>query len=169
MRNEKAEELRRLKIAFNRKVSVERRMKTMGRITSRIISALAKHLIKDAGYSVAMIILQREIRNIGREDAKDFVKLFGLKRGDKKDASKALKIAALFLGLELDALGNETIVKNCPQGMEAIKLREPILCNACLEYNNGILEEMLGDSYTLERTKWVFEGDRYCMFRIKRK
>jgi len=53
--------------------------------------------------------------------------------------------------------------------MEAIKLREPILCNACLEYNNGILEEMLGDSYTLERTKWVFEGDRYCMFRIKRK
>ena len=43
MRNEKAEELRRLKIAFNRKVSVERRMKTMGRITSRIISALAKH------------------------------------------------------------------------------------------------------------------------------
>ncbi|MDI6798784.1 MAG: methanogen output domain 1-containing protein [Candidatus Aenigmarchaeota archaeon] len=169
MENEKLKELEAIKKEFDEKITEEMRTEAMARISSRMISTIARHLIKDAGYSVATTILQREFRNLGRNDAKEFIDTFELKKNDYKDASKALKIAALFLGLKLDAIENETIVRDCPQGAEAIKFREPILCNACSEYTNGILQEMLGEGYVLERTKWIFKGDSYCMFKIRKK
>jgi len=169
MINEKLKELKAIEKEFGEKITEKMRTQAMARISSKMISTVARHLIKDAGYSVATTILQREFRHIGRNDAKEFIDIFKLKQNDYKDASKALKIAAFFLGLRLDTVENETIVRNCPQGAEAIKFREPILCNACLEYNNGILQEMLGDDNILERTKWIFNGDEYCMFKVKKK
>ncbi|MEM7825506.1 MAG: hypothetical protein QW412_01440 [Candidatus Aenigmatarchaeota archaeon] len=173
---EKLKELKEIEREINEKISEELRTEITTRMVSRIISIISKYLIRTMGYSAATTILQREFRNMGKESAKEFINLFNLKRKNHKDAwndnavaSRALKIAALFLGLKLDGLGNETIVKNCPQGMQAIKLREPLLCNICLEYNNGVLLEMLGEDYVLERIKWIFSNDEYCMFRIKEK
>lgn len=165
--NRKLKELRKIEREFKRKIPERVRIDKMGKMFGGIVSVLARNLIKDVGYSVATKIIKREFRSLGRNDAKYFIELFKLKRGSIKDASKALKIAALFLGLKLDVVGNETIVKDCPLGNEAIKFDEPILCNACLEYNNGILEEMLGEGKKLKRTKWIFEGDGYCMFTKK--
>lgn len=169
MANKKMKELREVEKEFDEKISERKRKDAMAKVSSRIISIISKHLIKDTGYSVATTILQRELRRMGREDAKNIIDLFNLKREDFKDASKALKIAAMFLGLRLDVVENETVVRECPQGMEAIKLREPLLCNICLEYNNGIIQEMLGDGFFLDRTKWIFKGDEYCWFQIKKR
>lgn len=162
-------ELREIEKEFDEKISERERKDAMTKVASRIISIIAKHLINDTGYSVATTILQRELRRMGREDAKNIAEMFNLKRNDTKDASKALKISALFLGLRLDVVENETVVRECPQGKEAINLKEPLLCNVCLEYNKGILEEMIGDSFLIDRLKWIFKGDEYCWFQIKKR
>lgn len=169
MTNKKMKELREIEREFEEKISERKRKDVMAKVSSRIISIIAKHLIKDSGYSVATTILQRELRRMGREDAKNITELFNLKKNDFKDASKALKIAAMFLGLRLDVVEDETVVRECPHGLEAIKLREPLLCNICLEYNKGILEEMLGDGFSIDRTKWIFKGDEYCWFHVKKR
>ena len=167
--NKKIKELKEIEKEFREKINERMRTEAMAKLTSKMISTIARHLIRDAGYSVATTIIQREFREIGKNDAKEFSKIFNLKKNDLKDASKALKIAAMVLGLKLNAVGKETIIEDCPQGAQAVKFKEPILCNACLEYNNGILQEMLGDGFTLERTKWIFNGDKYCMFKIIKK
>lgn len=163
---EKRKELEKIKREFKRKVSEKKLNEIRMRVLSAMICVLARRLIRNTGYSTAATILRREFRKLGREHAITFSRIFNLKRGCIKDASKALKIAALFLGLHLSTKGSETIVTNCPQGEEALKWEEPILCTVCIEYNNGILSEMLGESYRIKRTKWIFQNDKYCEFRV---
>lgn len=166
---EKENELKEIEEEFRAKISERERMDMMGRMSSRIISVIAKHLIRDMGYTTTSTVFQREFRKMGREDAKIIAKIFNLEKNNIKNASKALKIAALFLGLKLDIVGNETVVRDCPQGKEAINQKESFLCNVCLEYNKGIIEEMLGNGFTIDRGKWIFKGDEYCEFRISKK
>lgn len=161
----KERELKRIKNEVKNKTAENYRVK----IFAKMILALSMFLIKEGGYSIARTIIKREFRKIGKEFAEEFSKTFGLQKNSVKNASKLLKIAATIFGLELDVAGNETIVRNCPLGREAIKLNRPILCDACLEFNNGILEEMLSKDYILDRTTWIFKGDEYCQFKpIKR-
>lgn len=166
---EKENELKEIEKEFEEKISERERMDMMGRMSSRIISVIAKHLIRDMGYSITTTVFQREFRKMGTEDAKIIARLFNLKKNNLKDASKALKIAALFLGLRLEVVGSETVVRGCPQGIEAVNQKESFLCNVCLEYNKGIIEEMLGNGFTINRGKWIFKGDEYCEFRINKK
>ena len=169
MANQKFKELKGIENEFEKRVTEKMRSEVMTKMSSRMISILARRLIKDSGYSVATTILQREFRAMGKSNAREFIDIFKLEKNSYRDASKALKVAALFLGLKLDTIENETIIKDCPQGNEAIKFKEPLLCNVCLEYNRGILEEMLGEDVTLERTKWIFNGDGCCMFKPRKK
>jgi predicted hydrocarbon binding protein len=169
MQNKKLEELANIENLVKEKISEKERVAMMGRITSKFISAMAKYVIKDRGYGVATRIMERELREIGKADAKKIKEIFGFNTNDPETLSKVLKIAAMILGLELGVVGDETVVRNCPQGMEALALKQPILCNFCLEYNNGMVEEMLGREFYLDRINWIFSGDDYCAFKLKKR
>ena len=165
MKNKLAELLY-LENLVKKKISEDERKRMRGRIFAQMICSLAKNLVRDAGYKVATTIIKREIRKVGRNDANHLMELLGLKEKTVENASRILKVAAMILGLRLDAVGSETIIRECPQGMEAIKLNEPLMCNVCLEYCNGIIESVVGIDYKIERTKCIVNGDEYCMFRI---
>jgi predicted hydrocarbon binding protein len=166
---DKLAELIHLENLLKEKMSESERKRMMGRIVARMICSLTKHLIKNAGYSVATTIIERELKEIGKSDANELMRIFQFKKGDPENASKILKIASMILGLKLDVIGDETIIRECPQGSEAVKLKESLMCNVCKEYCNGIVEEILGDDFFLERTKSLVNGDEYCMFKIRKK
>jgi len=167
--NDKLAELVQLQNLFKEKISIDERMKMRGKIVAQMICILAKYLIKDAGYSVATTIIQRELRKMGKNDAKKLMGIFKLKEGTPENASKILKIAAMILGLKLDVIDNETIVRECPQGEEALRLKEPLMCKVCSEYCRGIIEGVIGREFVLERMKCLVDGDEYCMFRIRKR
>lgn len=169
MINKKFEELASIESLVREIIPEKERVAMMGKVTSKFISSMAKHVIRDRGYGVATRIMERELREIGKADAKKIKEIFGLNTNDPETLSKVLKISAMILGLELGIVGDETVIKNCPQGMEALALKQPILCNFCLEYNNGIVEEMLGREFYLDRINWIFSGDDYCAFKLKKR
>jgi predicted hydrocarbon binding protein len=168
MVNKKLEELQSIESLVRERIPEKERMTMMGWIVSKMISSIARHVIKYRGYNIAGKIMERELRKIGRANAKRIKEIFGLDNSPES-VSKVLKIAAMILGLELGVDKNETVVKNCPQGNEALALRQPILCNFCLEYNKGIVEEMLGEDFYMERIKWIFKGDKHCAFKLRKR
>lgn len=145
------------------------RMAMFGRMASRMICAVAKHLIKNSGYSVTTTVLKREFRDIGRSDANEIMRVFKIKEKTPENTSKVLKITALVLGMKLDVVSDETIIRECPHGAQALELKQPLLCNVCAEYCNGIVEGVLGERFKLDRTKSLIDGDGYCMFKLRKK
>ncbi len=131
-----------------------------------IMFVLAKHFTKIAGYSVASTVLQREIREIGKKDAKTLAKILNIKEVTLQNASKLLRAAAFIFGLELSPKGEHSIVTDCPfsrvQG-------QPLICKICLEYNKGILEGFAGDRFKFTQIKSLGKGDEYCEFETTEK
>ncbi len=166
--NKKLEELQSIESLIREKIPEKERATMMGRVMSRMMSSITKHVIKYSGHSIATKIMARELREIGKTDAKTIKEIFDLDNSPES-VSKVLKIAAMILGLELDVVEDETVIKNCPQGNEALELKQPLLCNFCLEYNNGIVEEMLGKDFYMERINWIFKGNNYCAFKLKKR
>lgn len=126
------------------------RNKFFGRLFTSIISALSKRLIMYEGYSVTKKIIEREVFEIGRRDARELIKKFNIRKKNAKNVSILLKIAALLLGYELEVRGNETYVKGCPFAIMAKELNEPLITEICSWYVNGIVKEIIGDKY-----QWV--------------
>ncbi|MCS7105831.1 MAG: hypothetical protein NZ942_00740, partial [Candidatus Aenigmarchaeota archaeon] len=91
---EKVKELEEIEKEFKKNVVEKTRIENIAKMSSRMVSVIAKHLIKNTGYAAATTILQREFREIGKNDAKKIAKMFRLEYNNHKDASKALKIAA---------------------------------------------------------------------------
>jgi predicted hydrocarbon binding protein len=163
---DKLAELLYLQQLVREKLSEDEITQMRGRIMAKFICTLAKYLIKDAGYARATKAIQRGLRKIGEEDAKRLMRIFKLKEKTPQNASRILKIAAMILGLKLDVVEDETIIRNCPQGKEALKLKEPLMCKVCSEYCKGIIEGIIGKEFELKRIKSLVNGNKYCMFRI---
>jgi predicted hydrocarbon binding protein len=167
----KLKELKEIEEMVKSKMSERERIWTLGKISSVIICKLAKHLIKNIGYSSVATIIQRELREIGKKDAKKIIDLFGFEIKNVSDASKVLKIAALLLGMNLDVKGNETIITECPYG-ESVKefpFDQPFYCNVCREYCKGLIEGTLGDGFVFIQSSSISKGDSFCAFRIVKK
>jgi hypothetical protein len=141
------------------------RNKFFGRVFTSIISTLSKRLIKYEGYSVTNTILQREITEIGRRDARDIIRIFGLKEKTPYNVSQALKIAALLLGYRLEVEDNETVVKECPFAMMAKEHKEPLITQICTWYCNGIAQEILGGEYVWEGVHDISKEVPICFFK----
>ncbi|MEM5801931.1 MAG: hypothetical protein QXQ18_00900 [Candidatus Aenigmatarchaeota archaeon] len=153
-----------------KKLPEKDRNRFFGKFFVSIISALTKRLIKYEGYSATHTILQREINAIGRRDAKEIVKVFGINDKTPESVSKVLKIAALLLGYELDVENGETIVKECPFAVMARETKEPRIAEICSWYCNGIAEEILGPSYLWKGYHDYQKDIPKCYFKaVKRK
>jgi predicted hydrocarbon binding protein len=161
-------ELEEIEKLIKKKIPAEERVKVVAHTAGRIICSLAKHLIKDSGYGVVSTIMSREMRNLGKNDARNYMKIFGIREGDPKNASKLLRIAAFLLGLKLKIGDGESLVVECPYGASVKEFQEPFICNVCLEYCRGIVEEVLGPAFIFERTKWLVNGDECCAFKIRK-
>jgi|YelNatPaOPRAMG01_1025707.scaffolds.fasta_scaffold03472_13 predicted hydrocarbon binding protein len=165
----KIKELKKIEGEIYKRFEEKERMKMLGNITSRIICTIAKHLIKDVGYSATKRIIERELREIGKNDAEKIIQLLGIEEKTPENASKALKIAALILGLSLDIADNHTIIKECPYGAEVLKFRDPFFCVICNEYCKGIVEKIAGENYTLIQISSLTKGDKFCSFDVKKR
>lgn len=136
------------------------------RTNQKIISILAKHLVKSSGYSIASTVLKREFRRIGKQNAERIVKIFGINGKGVVDAKRALKIAAMDLGVKLKVVDDVTVAEECPYGAEAVNNRERLVCQICKEYCNGIVEKILGDGYEVNQSQKISSGQKYCKFEI---
>ncbi len=143
--------------------------KFFGRFFVSIISALSQRLIRYEGYSVTRKILEREITEVGKRDAKDIMKIFSLQERTPDNVSKSLKIAALILGFKLEVLDGETVVKECPFAMMAKSVNEPLIAEICSWYCSGIATEILGEDYKWLGTHDITKDVPICFFKhIKR-
>lgn len=144
--NKKIEELKLLEEKV-KKVSESERTRFFGKFFVSIISALMKRLIKYEGYSITKTIIKREITEIGKRDAKNIMKIFGIKEKSPENVSRALKLAALVLGFKLEVVGDETYIKECPFAVMAKETNEPLLTEICDWYCNGMVQEIVGENY----------------------
>lgn len=145
----KLEELKRLEEKV-KKLSEKERTKFFGKFFVGVISALMKRLIRYEGYSVTKSILKREVTEIGKRDAKNIMKIFGIKEKNPENVSRSLKLAALVLGFKLEVIGDETYVKECPFAVMAKETNEPLLTEICDWYCNGMVREIVGEEYFWE-------------------
>lgn len=143
------------------------RTKIFGGIFTRIISTLAKRLIKHEGYAATNTILKRELNEIGRKDAKLISGIFGIKDRGPENSSQILKIAALILGFRLDVKDGETIVKECPFAVLAKEMKEPMLCSICSDYCQGITNEIVGENAQIEGRHDIEKEKPECYFKLK--
>jgi len=160
-------EIENLKKEMEKRLSVDDRIKFMGCAAGDIIAILAKYLIKTAGYTTTARVLLREIRELGKEKARKVMEMFKIEDRSRYNASKILKIVALFLGLELKK-ENGTYVVKCPYGESVRKSNEPFICKICSEFNQGIVEEVLGPTFKFKRNKYLLE-DGFCDFEVEKK
>lgn len=167
--HDKKDLLENLRWEIGQKFSAEQRLAEMGKIVGSLLSTVTARLIKDTGYSVVSTVLKREIHKIAKQNAEDIMKLFDLKETSPENTSKLLKLVALILGLKLDVVGEETVVRRCPQADMAKELKEPFLCNICHEYAKGMVEGTLGENFDFEILKSMGDGDEYCAFKTKEK
>lgn len=168
MNEKKQEILKEIKKEIHDRMKDEEVNKVLTGIYGRIISNLARRLIKLEGYSVVNTLIKREMREIGRHDAEVIAQAFGLKN-TPEDMSKTLKIAATIIGYNLDVEDGETIVKGCPFANMAIETREPTLCNICTEYVNGMTEGILGEEYEMMASHDITHDVPHCFFRLRKK
>lgn len=164
---EKAELLDYLKKKIE-EMSEHQRTKIFGGIFTRIISTLATRLIKHEGYSVTNTILKRELNEIGKRDAKVLSEIFGIKGKGSENSSQILKLAAMILGFKLDVKEGETVVKECPFAVLAKEMKEPMLCNICTDYCQGITNEIVGEDVKIEGTHHYEKESPECYFKLKK-
>jgi len=171
MKNRKFEELKNLEKLIIQKMDKKERIWMLGKVSSNIVCRLAKHLIKNIGYTPVITIIQRELRETGMKDAKKIMELFELEVGSLENASKVLKIAAVILGMNLDVKGKETIITECPYGdsVKEFPYNQPFYCNICREYCRGLVEGVIGDGFIFNQTSSISEGDKFCAFKIRKR
>ncbi len=166
---DKKEFLESLTIEYNKKLTDEKKAKMLGSITSKMLSGITRQLIKASGYGVTLTILKRELEEVGKQNAIEIMKAFDLKGDKLAIASEVMKISALLLGLDMQVVGNETVVKDCPQCRLAKEESEPAFTKICFDYGSGVVHAVLGDGYELVEDKCIARGDDYCSYSIKKK
>jgi len=135
-----------------------------------VIATLGKYLIKSYGYSVTDTVLKRELKELGKKDAKKLKEIFGLEEMAEEEIKSIINIAAIILGLKLGLIDKQKVgVIQCPFYDALKEYREPFMCNACIEYNKGLVEELVGNNFSIKRVKWLFDGDESCVFNIAKK
>jgi len=160
--------MKEIKKELEKRLTPDERIKLLGHTAGSIICTLAKYLIQTSGYGITSRILLREIRELGKKDAKKIMEIFGIKERSPENASKILKIIALNIGLKLEKRKNGTVVTECPYGECVKEFEEPFICKVCLEYNKGVIEAVLGPGFTLKRSKYLLDNG-LCDFRIEKK
>lgn len=130
-----------------KKLSIHERNKFFGRFFTSIIAALARRLIKYEGYTTTRKIMEREIIEIGRRDAREAKKILKIKKVDETSASKIMKFIALLLGFKLEVRNNETYVIDCPFAIMARDANEPLIAEICSWYCKGIAQELIGEKF----------------------
>lgn len=158
----RVKELKEIKREFRKNLNKIEELRT----NQKIISILAKHFVKGSGYSIASTVLKREFRRMGREDVERIIKIFRINGKDVVDAKRALKIAAMNLGLKLKVAEGVTVVEECPYGAEVLNNGEELVCKICKEYCTGIVEKMLGEGYEINHAQKIASGQKYCKFEI---
>jgi hypothetical protein len=114
----------------------------------KAIMLFTKRLVKYEGYSRVKKILEREIIEMGRRDARKGMELLNLKDvRSKEDVSKVMKFIALVLGFQLEVRDGETYIKNCPFAVISRDANEPLLTEICSWYCKGIAQELIGEEY----------------------
>jgi predicted hydrocarbon binding protein len=131
-----------------------------------IICILSKYLIKTHGYDAMLTILRRELRELGKMDARMLMNLLDIAERGPESVKILINVAALILGIELGIKEGRVVAIRCPFAGIIKALNEPFLCNACEEYNSGILEEVMGENFKLEAFKRLTNEDEYCRYRI---
>lgn len=164
MKQMKYWEVEKLEEFVNKRVKKGFTSKTLG----KIISVLGKHLIKMQGYSILSTVLKREIREIGKGDAKLLKRALNIKVVGTDDIKLVVNAAALLLGIKLEVKDGRVVATKCPFREALDEFGEPFMCNACVEYNKGVIEELTNEKFTAERTKWLFE-DGCCVYQPVRK
>jgi len=159
---DRVKELEELKKMFKKNLCKVEELRT----NQKIISILAKHFVKTSGYSIASTVLKREFRKIGKQHAEKIVKVFGINGKDVVSAKRALKIAAMELGLRLKVVDDVTVAKECPYSVEVMNNGGELVCQICREYCTGIVEGILGDGYEITQREKIASGQRYCKFEI---
>lgn len=166
--NDREQNLNEIKKEVHSKMKEEEINQVLTGIYSRIISTLAHRLVKFEGYSVVGTILKREIRVLAKRDAETIMKIFGLEKSEE-NLSKVLKIAATIIGYNLKVEGEETVVLGCPFGKMAKEMNDPLLCNICTEYVNGVTEAVLGDGYEMVGTHDLKMDSPNCYYKLRKK
>ncbi|MEM5883155.1 MAG: hypothetical protein QXQ77_02860 [Candidatus Aenigmatarchaeota archaeon] len=159
--------IEKIKKELEEKLPVEERIKFLSYASGNIITILAKYLIKTTGYTTVSKVLLREIRELGKNDAEKIAKIFEIKEKTPENVSKILKIIALCLGLTLKE-ENGTYIIACPYGECVKKFKEPFICKICSEYNQGVIEQILGPKFVIKRDKYLLY-DGVCNFQIEEK
>jgi len=160
--------LNEIKKLVNNKFNSDKRVKLLGHTAGGIICVLAKNMIRSSGYGVTSTVLMRELKELGKKDAKKIMKTFGIKEKTPENVSKILKIVAYAIGLEFQNKNNQTVITKCPYGECVKELNEPFICNVCLEYNKGIVEAVLGSQYTIDKSKYLL-NDGACSFDVHKR
>lgn len=159
--------LEKIKKTLEEKLSFDERIKLLGYASGSIITTLAKYLIQAYGYTTMKKVLLREIRELGRRDAERIMEIFEIKEKTPENASKILKILAICLGLELKEENGGTHIVGCPYGECVKKFKEPFICKICSEYNQGVIEFILGPKFMFKRSKYLLENG-FCDFQIEK-
>jgi len=146
----------------------DERVRFLGSTAGNIICILARHIIKASGYGVTSTILMRELRNLGKKDAKRIMEIFKIKERSPENASKILRIIAYAIGLELEIKDGHSLITKCPYGECVKEHKDPFICNVCLEYNKGVIEAVLGPKFTIDKSKYILT-DGVCSFTIFKK
>jgi predicted ArsR family transcriptional regulator len=163
-------ELNKIEALLNEKLPHKERQEFASQILGTIIHILGKYLIRIHGYSTLSTVLKREMRELGKKNARMLKNLFGINETTEENVKTILNIAAIILGLKLGLRdGKKVVAVNCPFYETLKKFNEPFMCNACMEYNNGIVEELIGDKFEVKREKWLFNKDGCCVYGIVRK
>jgi predicted hydrocarbon binding protein len=158
-------ELDKLENLINEKLPSRKRQRLASQILATIVHILGKHLKRTHGYSVLLTVLKREMRELGRKNAILLKELFGVKEATEESIKSILNIAAMILGLELGLINEREVAAiKCPFYETLREFNDPFLCNACLAYNNGIVEELTGGKLGVKRVKWLFNGDGCCIY-----
>lgn len=163
-------ELDKIEALLDKKLPPKERQNLASQILGTIIHILGKHLVRVHGYSILSTVLEREMRELGRKSAKMLKDLFGINEVTEESVKTILNAAAIILGLKLGLRdGKKVVAEKCPFYETLKKFNEPFMCNACMEYNNGIVEELMGDKFKVERKKWLFNGDGCCVYGVVKK
>lgn len=161
-------ELSKIEKLIKKELNSDKRVRLLGCTAGNIICILAKHIIKASGYGVTSTILMRELRDLGKKDAKKIMKIFKIKVKTPEDASKILRIIAYTIGLELEIKNGHSVVTKCPYGDCVREHKDPFICNVCLEYNKGVIDAALGPQFTIDKSKYMLT-DGVCSFTIYKK
>ena len=155
---------------INKKIPPDVRLTLASSTLGTVIASLGKHLIKTYGYSVTDTVLKRELRELGKKDAVKLKKILGLEQTTEGNVKSIINIAAIILGLKLGLIDKQKVgVVKCPFYDSLKEYKQPFMCNACIEYNKGLVKELIGNEFSVKRVKWLFDGNESCVFDVTKR